>query len=273
MGYDEVPLSFRINKPTVLSTGEWIMPVTHAAEPIHDWFAGPKQLQGVGISTDQGKTWRLHGAIKAPHWALENMIVQLKDGRLWMLIRTGSGLLWQSYSSDRGKTWTEAIASTIANPGSRFFIRRLASGNLSAGEPLPLQGAQPHHRPTLRRRRQDVERGPAARRSRWRSYPDGVQAEDGLVWIVYDRDRQGAGEILLATFREEDVSAGQERIRRGARSNRSSTDWTSQAPPPPRRSCRQAGTRNGPPTRSWLDWSRSPRHRSKGARTIPTSLS
>jgi hypothetical protein len=42
------------------------------------------------------------------------------------------------------------------------------------------------------------------------SYPDGVQAEDGLIWIVYDRDRQGAGEILLATFREEDVVAGKD---------------------------------------------------------------
>ena len=42
VGYDEAALSFRVNKPTVLSTGEWSMPVTHAAEPIHDWFAGPK---------------------------------------------------------------------------------------------------------------------------------------------------------------------------------------------------------------------------------------
>jgi imidazole glycerol phosphate synthase subunit HisF len=40
------------------------------------------------------------------------------------------------------------------------------------------------------------------------SYPDGVQDQDGLIWMTYDRDRQGAGEILLATFREEDVSAG-----------------------------------------------------------------
>ena len=29
------------------------------------------------------------------------------------------------------------------------------------------------------------------------------------MWVVYDRDRQGAGEILLATFREEDVAAGE----------------------------------------------------------------
>ena len=40
------------------------------------------------------------------------------------------------------------------------------------------------------------------------SYPDGVQDKDGLIWITYDRDRGGAGEILLAKFKEEDVAAG-----------------------------------------------------------------
>ena len=34
------------------------------------------------------------------------------------------------------------------------------------------------------------------------------QDKDGLIWITYDRDRNGAGEILLARFREEDVAAG-----------------------------------------------------------------
>jgi hypothetical protein len=37
-----------------------------------------------------------------------------------------------------------------------------------------------------------------------------VQDKDGLIWITYDRDRQGTGEILLATFREEDVVAGRD---------------------------------------------------------------
>jgi hypothetical protein len=42
------------------------------------------------------------------------------------------------------------------------------------------------------------------------SYPDGVQDKDSLIWIVYDRDRYGAGEILLAKFCEEDVIAGKD---------------------------------------------------------------
>ena len=209
VGY-EGPYAFRMNKPTVLSTGEWIMPVTHATEPIFSWFAGPRQLQGVGISIDEGKTWKLHGALKAPEWALECMITELKDGRLWLLTRTGGGFLWESHSSDRGRTWTEAKASTIPNPGSRFFIRRLASGNLllvnhhgftgrtrsHLTAQISTDDGQSWNEGLLLDERKDV------------SYPDGVQDRDGLIWITYDRDRQGDGEILLAKFREEDVIAG-----------------------------------------------------------------
>jgi predicted neuraminidase len=208
VGYDEAPLSFRMNKPTVLSAGQWIMPVTHAAEPIHDWFAGPKQLQGVGISTDQGKSWTLHGSLKAPHWALENMIVELRDGRLWMLIRTGSGVLWQSHSADRGRTWTAATATTIANPGSRFFIRRLASGNLLLVNHYKFKGRSHLTAQLSADDGQTWNEGLLLDERGGISYPDGVQADDGLIWIVYDRDRQGAGEILLTTFREADVVAG-----------------------------------------------------------------
>jgi len=39
--------------------------------------------------------------------------------------------------------------------------------------------------------------------------PDGVQAEDGTIYIVYDYHRTPDGVILMATFREEDVRAGQ----------------------------------------------------------------
>lgn len=211
LGYD-APYAFRMNKPTVLSTGEWIMPVTHAAESIKEWFAGPKQLQGVGISTDEGKTWKLHGSLLAPEWALECMITELRDGRLWLLTRTGSGFLWESHSSDKGNTWSEIKASTIPNPGSRFFIRRLASGNLLLVN---------HHGFKGRTRSHLTAQISTDYGATWNSgllldersgvsYPDGVQDKDGLIWITYDHDRQGTGDILLAKFKEEDVAAGRD---------------------------------------------------------------
>lgn len=207
VGFDKAPFAFRMNKPTVLSTGEWILPVTHASETIHQWFGGPKQMQGVGISTDKGKTWKLHGAVKAPEWALENMIVELKDGRLWMLIRTGGGFLWESYSADRGRNWSEGKVTTIANPGSRFFIRRLASGNLLLVN---------HYKTTWRSRltaRLSSDEGKTWNEGllldeRGISYPDGVEGKDGLIWITYDRGRTNEGLILMTRFREEDVVAG-----------------------------------------------------------------
>jgi len=214
IGYD-APFTFRMNKVTVLSTGEWLMPVTLAEKPVPAWCTGynDKQtptLHGVGISTDEGKTWTLHGAVKSKPWALENMITELKDGRLWMLIRTNSGVLWQSHSTDKGRTWSDGNPSSIKSPGSRFYIRRLSSGNLLLVNHYKFTGRS---HLTAQLSTDDGatwnegllldERGGV-------SYPDGVQDKDGLIWITYDRDRGGAGEILLAKFREEDVVAGKD---------------------------------------------------------------
>ena len=212
VGYD-VPFTFRMNKVTVLTSGEWLMPVTLAEKPVPAWCTGYNDqqtptLHGVGISTDEGRTWKLHGAVKSRPWALENMITELKDGRLWMLIRTSGGALWESHSSDKGRTWTEGVASAIKSPGSRFFIRRLASGNLLLVN---------HHKFTGRSHltaQLSTDDG-----ATWNdgllldersnvSYPDGVQDKNGLIWITYDRDRNGTGDILLAKFQEEDVAAG-----------------------------------------------------------------
>lgn len=41
------------------------------------------------------------------------------------------------------------------------------------------------------------------------AHPDGVQADDGTIYIVYDYNRTPNGAILMATFREDDVRAGE----------------------------------------------------------------
>lgn len=207
VGY-ETPYAFRMNKPTVLSNGDWVMPVTLAKETIQGWFAGPKQLQGVGISSDAGKTWKLYGELKAPEWALECMITELRDGRLWLLTRTGAGYLWESYSNDKGRTWSEIKASKIANPGSRFFIRRLASGNLLLVNHYKFKGRSHLTAQLSTDDGATWNEGLLLDERSSVSYPDAVQDKDGFIWVIYDRDRQGEGNILLAKFREEDVVAG-----------------------------------------------------------------
>jgi len=210
VGYELAPVSFRMNKPVVLHTGEWVMPVTHAEQPVHDWFAGPAQRQGVGLSLNRGRTWELRGSIEAPHWALECMVTERLDHRLWMLIRTGGGVLWESESFDRGQTWSEGRPTQIANPGSRFFLRRLASGNLLLVNHHHFKGRSHLTAQLSTDDGATWNEGLLLDERSGVSYPDGVQDRDGLIWIVYDRDRNGSGEILLANFREEDVAAGKD---------------------------------------------------------------
>lgn len=207
VGFDS-PFSFRMNKPIMLSTGEWIMPVVHALEPVAGWAGfDAKQVFGAAISTDEGKTWKLHGAVKTEKAGLENMIVELKDGRFWMLIRTEK-VLWESHSSDKGRTWTEGKPTTIATPHSRFFIRRLASGNLLLVNHYKFTGRSHLTAQISTDDGQSWNDGLLLDERKGVSYPDGVQEKDGLIWITYDRDRGGAGEILLAKFKEDDVAAG-----------------------------------------------------------------
>lgn len=60
-------------------------------------------------SRDRGRTWReislVASLINSPEGANEATMVQLRDGRLYVVARTG-GPLMHTWSSDHGKTWT-----------------------------------------------------------------------------------------------------------------------------------------------------------------------
>jgi len=198
----------RLNKPTVLGSGVWAMPVTWAREaPGSTWFPGATQLQGVALSADSGTSWRLHGAVEAPHWALENTVLELRDNRLWMMIRTGGGAIWQSFSEDGGVIWSAGTPTEIVNPGSRFHVRRLRSGRL-----LLINSPEADRRrgivASLNRPDDETsfEGGLVLDNREPVSYPDAVEAPDGSIYAVHDWDRGGAGEIVLSVFRESEIA-------------------------------------------------------------------
>jgi len=199
--------AFRLNKPIVLSSGEWLLPVTWSREASPEWPLLAGQLQGVAISADQGQTWLLRGEVEAPPWALENMVVELRDARLWMLIRTGSGVLWQSFSEDGGERWSDGDSAGIVNPGSRFYIGRLRSGRL-----LLINTPDAKRRRRLcaylsDRRDETTFVGELELDERERvSYPDAVQSPDGTIYAVHDCDRSGTGEVLLSAFHEGEIT-------------------------------------------------------------------
>jgi predicted neuraminidase len=208
-----------LNKPTVLSNGDWLLPVSLWTRS----RIGPAVLKdahkdldvirmaNVFASTDQGKTWTRRGGVAFPGTDFdEHMIVELRDGRLWMLARAKG--ISESFSSDKGATWSEPQVSAIQNPSARFFIRRLASGKLLLVKNGPIDAKLPR-RSSMTAFLSDDDgktwnKGLLLDDRAEVSYPDGIQAPDGTIHILYDWNRHTDAEILLAKFREEDVLAG-----------------------------------------------------------------
>jgi hypothetical protein len=192
-------------KPVVLSTGEWVLPAS-------TWRTTDHSARMV-VSTDRGQTWALRGAANVPVAARqfdEHMIVERRDGALWMLVRTKYGI-GESVSRDGGRTWPEVTPTTIPHPSARFFLSRLASGNLLLVKHGPLDKATGRSHLTAVVSRDDGRTwsgGLLLDERTGVSYPDGQQAADGTIRIIYDFSRTEARNILFATFREEDAAAG-----------------------------------------------------------------
>ena len=205
-----------MNKPTVLSTGEWLLPDAvwkreWTEEMLKDgWVTAPEEEKKSNVicSTDRGETFtRIGGADVPERTPDEHMIVERRDGSLWMLVRTAYGI-GESVSTDRGRTWSPGKPTRIEGPNSRFFIRRLASGSLLLVNHFQFTG-----RSHLTAHVSDDDGrtwlgGLLLDERANVSYPDGVQAEDGHIYIIYDRDRYGDREILMAVFTEDDVRRG-----------------------------------------------------------------
>ncbi len=209
-------------RPTVASDGTWYMPCSLWPSDFCKASERHPELDtmrtaNVYASVNAGKTFEYRGgADGAQRSCDEHMIVEKKDGRLWMLTRTKYGI-GQAFSEDKGYTWTDILPSGHIGPNARFFIRRLKSGKL-----LMVNHVNPTY--TTDPKKWHVRNNLMAMLSEddgktWHgglmldtrdeiSYPDGIQAEDGRIYLIYDRSRYEAKEILMAVFTEEDVMEG-----------------------------------------------------------------
>ena len=74
-----------------------------------------------------------HGGVRnRPLGLLESTAVQLKDGRIVMLMRAEyGGFLWRTESNDNGRTWADAWQTDIPNPTSLPALIRLPDGRIA----------------------------------------------------------------------------------------------------------------------------------------------
>ena len=163
---------------------------------------------GYSISADNGKSFEYrYGAEKIGTYFDECMAYQMQDGTVRMFARTCMGRIAESYSYDNARTWTEAKPTDIVSTSTRFFVSRTPSGNV-----LLVKNDHESQRTNLSAWHSDDDG------KTWKykmlidsrddiSYPD-VDFYDGNIFLVYDRERTGAKEILLSVFTEEDIKRG-----------------------------------------------------------------
>ncbi len=213
-----------MNKPTVLSSGEWLFPIAVWQKGVHtggfinkiDMPAGSYVYRSI----DCGQSFEPYSFADVPNRSFdEHMVIELKDGTLQMLVRTNYGI-GTSYSYDSGKSWTKGVDSTLGGPTSRFCIRRLKSGRLMLINHYEFDG---RNNLTAMLSEDDGKTFPYKLLLDGRSnvsYPDLKEAEDGYIYIIYDRERGGfeksmdaalacAREILYAKISELDVIKGE----------------------------------------------------------------
>ena len=216
LGYDVM-----LNKPIVAQNGDWLFPCAVWKDGLLacGWGAdGNPTGAHVFVSRDQGQSFSLLGtAIANDRHYDEHMVLQHPDGSFSMYIRTRYGIAVSH--SDDGVAWTPGIDAGLGGPNARFYIGRLRSGALLLVNHRHFSG-----RNNLTAMISDDEgktwtEGLLLDERSQVSYPDVKQAENGDIYIVYDRERgahynphvdytNAAREILLARVTEQDIRAG-----------------------------------------------------------------
>lgn len=209
-----------ITKPIVCKNGEWLLPVSlwerwHIGEPFQYCYHELDAVRGANVflSDDEGAHWRYCGGhIFEESCFNEHSVVELNDGRLWMLSRCHKEIA-QSFSENGGRAWgPQSTAFPHAN--AKCCARRLQSGRI-----LLIKHGKEFDKRTGR---WDLTAFVSEDEGKtWKgglllderrdgtgvSYPDIAQARDGTVYVHYDRGRTTHAEILFAKFRDEDVLA------------------------------------------------------------------
>lgn len=118
-------------------------------------YLSPKRQRGFFVSTalysdDGGNAWIPArndvtvdcGGVAIESGAPEPVSVELPDGRVWMVVRTQTSFLFQSYSVDGGETWSPSERTQFRAPNAPAGLLRLRDQRLvvvwnnELGEPI-----------------------------------------------------------------------------------------------------------------------------------------
>lgn len=114
-----------------LRNGRILVPMSHAMP--YSQGEGDIDEALCFYSDDAGKTWQRSQPAplpEGPRGMPEACVVELRDGRVLMLTRSGTGFLLETRSSDGGITWASPQNTSLVSPCSSLALRRMPDGRL-----------------------------------------------------------------------------------------------------------------------------------------------
>lgn len=116
---------------TVMSNGDWLLPVFYCIAKPNEKWVGSYDTSGVMISKDKGKTWVNIDVPKSVGCVHMN-ILMLKNGSLYAMYRSRwADYIYESRSTDGGYTWTEPKATILPNNNSSIQATILENGHIA----------------------------------------------------------------------------------------------------------------------------------------------
>ncbi len=128
--YGSVDCLHQLHSGRVLAAFMFLDPARSNASKGH--WAGQHYTIACLLSDDGARTWRRSTEITVdtPRGAMEAQIVETAPNRLFCLLRTKGGYLYQTTSEDGGETWAPSAPSALTAPESMARMICLHSGDL-----------------------------------------------------------------------------------------------------------------------------------------------
>ena len=188
------------NKPIVLTTGEWLLPVYHETGNDTEVVGADSTSRFLVWDADV-KTWSERGLIRSTKGNLQPGVVEVAPEHLVAYCRRGGGYGkvsdgWavRAESHDGGRTWTEGANSQFHNPNSALELLKLRNGHLlmifndSMYQRTPLVAAVSTDGDKTWPHRKVIGGDPKAQYA----YPTAVQGADGRIHVVWTGDNRTA---------------------------------------------------------------------------------
>jgi alpha-L-rhamnosidase len=156
------------------------------------------------ITPDLGKTWRRTDALNdgKKFDAIQPTILTYSDGKIQILCRS-RGKLLQSWSNDKGITWSPLVPSILPNPSAGIDAVTLSDGRQLLVYNHSVKGRDKLNvavstdgkswKAALKLEDQTSFDGKKA----YGAYPAAIQADDGLVHITYTWRRENINHVVI----------------------------------------------------------------------------